>query len=221
MLEDCCSILELRDHARRRLPGAIFNMMDGAAETEATARRNTIAFDEVRLMPRCLVDVGNVSTSVRIMGQEIKWPVFCSPTGGSRFFHTDGELAVARAAAKAGTLYGLSTASTYSIEEVAAASDGPKMFQLYICKDRQFTKTLVERAKRAGYGALRVTVDTPVVGKYERDLRAGLSGSLRQWSPRTVMGFARHPQWVLKRLSKRARSLANFTDAQGNPANPA
>jgi L-lactate dehydrogenase (cytochrome) len=221
MLEDCYSILDLRDRARRRLPGAIFNMIDGAAETEATSRRNTIAFDEVTLIPRCLVDVGNVNTSIRVLGQELKWPVFCSPTGGSRFFHTDGELAVARAAAKAGTLYGLSTASTYSIEEVAAASDGPKMFQLYICKDRQFTRTLVDRAKRSGYAALCVTVDTPVVGKYERDLRAGFSGSLRQWPPSTIMGFARHPQWVLKRLGKRARSLANFSDPQGKPADPA
>ena len=218
MLDDCHSIFDLRERARRRLPSPIFHVMDGGAETEVTLRRNTAAFDEVKLIPRCLVDVGCVNTATRIFGQDIQWPVYCSPTGGSRLFHPEGELAVARAAAQAGTLYGLSTASTYSIEEVAVASDGRKLFQLYICKDRDLTRALIERARRSGYGALCVTVDTPVVGKWERDLRTGVFGPWRQWPLSTVMGFAQHPSWVLKRLGKGAMHSANFSGPNGKPA---
>jgi L-lactate dehydrogenase (cytochrome) len=218
MLDDCHSILDIRESARRRLPSPIFNILDGAAETEATARRNTMAFDELRLVPRCLVDVGQVDTSTQLFGQTLQWPVYCSPTGSSRLFHPEGELAVARAAARSGTLYGLSTASTHSIETVGAATNGPKMFQLYICKDRDFTRRLVERAKRAGFIALCITVDTPVVGKCERESRDGLFASWRKWPLRTYMGFGRHPSWALSRLGNNALSLANFADASGTPA---
>jgi L-lactate dehydrogenase (cytochrome) len=142
----------------------------------------------------------------------------CSPTGASRFFHTDGELAVARAAARSGTLYSLSTASTFSIEEVAVASEGPKVFQLYICKDRDITRSLIERAKRSGYVALCITVDTPFVGKRERDLRAGAFGSWRNWPLSTIIDFARHPAWVVDRIGKGSLRLANFSDVTGEPA---
>jgi L-lactate dehydrogenase (cytochrome) len=218
LLDDCYSILDLRDRARRRLPVAIFNLMDGGAEDELTLRRNTEAFDEVSLIPRCLVDVEHVNTSTRILGQDIQWPVYCSPTGGSRLFHPQGELAVARAAAKAGTLYGLSTASTFSIEQVAVASDGPKLFQLYICKDRDLTWRMIERAKRSNYGALCLTVDTPVGGRCERDFRAGLSNPPLKWPISTVWGFARHPGWAMARLGKGAVHLANFTGPGGKRA---
>lgn len=218
MLDDCHNIDDLRDRARRRLPAPVFNLLDGGSETEFTLRRNTAAFDDVLLIPRCLVDVGKVNTATRILGQDMEWPVYCSPTGGSRYFHLEGELAVARAAAKAGTIYGLSTASTYSIEEVAAASNGPKMFQLYICKDRDFTRALIQRAKRSGYRALCVTVDHPVGGKCERELRAGLLGPRRVWPLSTFMGFARHPWWTLKRLEMSAGWLANFALPDGGPA---
>src|ERR1700733_1226828 len=149
MIDNCHSVGDLRQRARRRLPAPIFDVMEGGAETEVTARRNTDAFDDLNLIPRCLVDVEHVKTSTTILGQDVRWPVYCSPTGGSRYFHPEGELAVARAAAKAGTLYGLSTTSTYSIEQVAAASDGPKLFQLYMCKDRGLTRSLISRAKRS------------------------------------------------------------------------
>jgi len=218
MLDDCLNILELRDRARRRLPSAIFCFLDSAAETEVTLRRNSAAFDDVQLVPRCLSDVGKVNTSTRILGQDLEWPVICSPTGGSSFFHSQGELAVARAAAAAGTLYGLSTASTYSIEEVAAASRGPKMFQLYICKDRDFTHSLVERAKRSGFVSLCITVDTPVPGNCEKQLRAGVFGPWHKWPLSTALGFARHPMWGLRRLHKGMHWLANFAGPDGRPA---
>src|ERR1700732_113882 len=111
-LSECHNILVLRELARRRLPSPVFHFLDGGAETEKTAARNISAFDDDTLVPRCLVDVATVKTSTNVLGQKIEWPVVCSPTGGSRFFHPDGELAVARAAAKAGTLYGLSINST-------------------------------------------------------------------------------------------------------------
>jgi L-lactate dehydrogenase (cytochrome) len=186
--------------------------MDGAAETEETARRNTAAFDDVKLLPRCLVDVAQVDTATRVLGQDVQWPVFCSPTGGSRLFHPDGELAVARAAARTGTLYGLSTYSTQSIEAVGGAGNGPKLFQLYIFRDWHLTQTLLERARHSGFGALCITVDTAVVGKCERDLRSGLFHPWQKWPLRTFGSFARHPSWPLARLGKRALSSANFPE---------
>lgn len=211
VLEQCHNIADLRERARRRLPSPIFHFLDGAAETETTARRNTAAFDEVKLIPRCLMDVGSVTTLTRILGQRIEWPVFCSPTGASRLFHPEGERAVARAAAKAGTLYTLATGSTHSLEDIAAISEGPKMFQLYLYKDRDITRELIERCKRSGYGALCVTVDTPVSGKRERDLRSGF-GVPPKWTLSTLASFARHPAWVVGQMRKGALSMANFAD---------
>jgi len=216
-LTHCHSILDLRNRARCALPSAIFDFIDGAAETEITARRNIAAFDDLKLIPRSLVDVGKINTTTRILGQEIEWPVFCAPTGCTRLVHPNGELAVARAAAKAGTLYSLSTMSTCSIERVAGASGGPKMFQLYVLKDRDLSRELIERARRSGYRALCVTVDAPVGGKCERDYRSGLFGPAHKWPLGTVIGFARHPFWGLNRLGKAGLFAANFEDSNGDP----
>lgn len=210
-MSSCHSILDLRERAQRRLPTPIFDFLDGGAETEITMRRNTDAFDDEKLIPRCLIDVASLNMSTQILGQNIAWPVFCGPTGTSRLFHPDGELAVARAAASAGTLYSVSTGSTYSLEDVARASDGPKMFQLYIYKDRDITRELIERSKRSGYSALCLTVDVPVVGKRERDLRSGFSMSPK-WSLNSLLSFARHPAWVAGRIHKGALSMANFAN---------
>src|SRR5262245_44351975 len=104
-LHGCHSIHDLRELARQRLPAPVFHYMDGGAEDEFTARNNTSAFDELKLLPRCLIDVSTVNTATRVLGQDLQWPVICSSTGASRFYHPDGELAVARAAAKAGVIY--------------------------------------------------------------------------------------------------------------------
>jgi L-lactate dehydrogenase (cytochrome) len=218
-LSVCHNIDDLRDRARRRLPRPVFDFLDGGAESESTARRNIAAFDEVRLVPRCLRDVGCVSTVTRLLGQDIEWPVICSPTGASRLFHSDGELAVARAAARAGTVYSVAAGSSFTAEEVAAASPGPKLFQVYLYKDRSLTWSLIERAQRAGYVALALTVDVPVVGKRERDLRSGF-GTSPQWTLRNVASFGRHPTWVARRMGPKAITLANFTKyphAAGEP----
>jgi L-lactate dehydrogenase (cytochrome) len=217
MLDRCHNISDLRKRAHRRLPAPIFDVLEGAAESELTAQRNIAAFDELTLIPKCMVDVGHVNTSARILGQPVEWPVICSPTGGSRLFHPHGELAVARAVARAGTLYSLSTASTYGIEEVAAASNGPKMFQLFVCKDRDLTRDLIRRAKRSGYGALCITVNVPVVGQCERDLRTRIFDSPLRWPIRTVVSFARHPSWIMRRMRGRL-GLANFLSPDGTPA---
>jgi len=155
------------------------------------------------------VDVGVVKMSTRILGQQTEWPVICSPTGASRLFHPDGEIAVARAAANAGTLYSLATGATCALEAVAAATTGPKMFQLYVHKDRGITWDLLARSKQCGYAALCVTVDTPVVGKRERDLRSGwtLPPNL---SLKSIASFAQRPAWVFGQLKGEPWSLANF-----------
>lgn len=214
-LDECHNILDLRELARRRLPPPMFHWLDGAAETEATAARNIAAFDDLQLIPRCLVDVTSVNTSVRVLGQELKWPVFCSPTGASRFFHPEGEIAVARAAAESGTLYGLSVMSTFSLEAVAAATAGPKLFQLYLFKDRDVTRELILRCKQSGYGAMCLTVDTAVPGRRERDLRTGL-GVPPKLSMNLIRGFARHPAWVLRQMRKGPLSMPNVAARVGS-----
>jgi L-lactate dehydrogenase (cytochrome) len=214
-LADCYNISDLRDLASRRLPSPIFHYLDGGSETEFTARRNTLAFDDVALIPRCLIDVSRVNTACRILGQDVEWPVFCSPTGASRFYHADGELAVSRAAARSGTLYGLSTVSTHSLEDVAATGSGPKLFQLYIFKDRDMTRDLIERCKRAGYKALCLTVDAAVVGKRERDLRTGFGVPIRP-SLKMALSFARHARWLWGRLRAGPLSLPGLAARIGS-----
>jgi L-lactate dehydrogenase (cytochrome) len=149
------------------------------------------------------------------LGRDIDWPVFCSPTGASRFCHPDGELAVARAAASSGTLYCLSTMSTYGLEEVAAASSGPKMFQLYLFRDRDVTLGLIERCRRAGYSALCLTVDTAVVGKRERDLRTGWGVPIKL-SMENIGSIVCHPRWLLGQARKGMLSMPNVADLIGS-----
>ena len=208
-LRDCFSILDLRELARRRLPAPIFHYMDGGAEDEATLRRNTAAFDAHRLVPRCLVDVSNVRTATRVLGQDLQWPLLCSPTGASRFYHTEGELAVARAAEQAGAFYALSVAATHTLEAVASASKGPKLFQLLPFKNRELTQELIERCKRAGYSALCLTVDAAVRGKRERELRAGM-GVLPRLTFSSMGRFALRPRWVLSQLLHGSLSMPNL-----------
>jgi L-lactate dehydrogenase (cytochrome) len=208
-LDDCLSIHDLRALAQRRLPAPIFHYMDGGAEDEATLQRNTAAFEAYRLVPKCLVDVSNVRTATRVLGQDLQWPLLCSPTGASRFYHAEGELAVARAAEKAGVFYGLSIAATHSLETVAASGNGPKMFQLLPFKDRELTRQLIERCKRAGYAALCLTVDAAVRGKRERELRAGM-GVLPRLSFASIGRFALCPRWLLSQVPHGPLSMPNL-----------
>lgn len=208
-LKRCYSIQDLRELAARNLPAAVFHFLDGAAETEMTAHRNTAAFDDLCLVPRCLVDVSSINTSTRILGHDVQWPVLCSPTGASRLFHADGELAVARAAGRTGTLYGVATGSTFTLETMAATGGGPKMFLLYPYKDREIIWELMERCRRAGYTALCLMVDVPVIGKRERDFRTGFH-QWSSWSATRWLGVASRPLWAMRQLRRGQISLANF-----------
>ncbi len=207
-LKNCHNIADLRTRARRRLPPAIFDFMDGGADDEVTLQRNSSAFDDYELLPRHLTDVSDIDLTTDVLGQTISAPVILAPTGMSRLFHHDGELAVARAAAEAGVYYGLSTASSVVLEEVAAATNGPKMFQLYIHKDRELTRELMARAKDAGFQAACVTIDTAVLGNRERDLYSGLTVPPRL-TLKSLMGFALHPGWGWNVLTREKLGMPN------------
>jgi L-lactate dehydrogenase (cytochrome) len=189
------SVAELRRIAKRRLPGGIFDYIDGAAEAETTMAANERAFAEVTFRPRVLRDVGEVDPSVTVLGRTLPIPVVLAPTGFTRIADPDGELAVARAAARAGLPYCLSTLGTRSVEEVAAVSDGPKWFQVYVWRDRGLVKDMVERAQHAGYEVLVLTVDCPVFGYRERDHRRGFELPPKI-GPETLLDGALHPGWT-------------------------
>jgi len=142
-------------------------------------RRNTAAFDDYELLPSQLSDVSSVDLRSSLFGQPVDWPVMIAPTGASRLFHASGEQAVARAAARFGMVYSLSTLGTATIEEAAAAADCPKLFQLYVFRDRGLTEEWLQRCKASGYTALCLTVDTPVAGNRERDNYYGMMATAK------------------------------------------
>lgn len=207
-LKRCRNISDLRRAAWIRMPSPMFHYMDGAAEDEINLKRSCSSFDDYELLPRHLSDVSSIDPSTTILGQPVDMPVFCSPTGMSRLFHHDGELAVSRAAARAKTIYSLSTMGTYSIEDVAEVCSGPKWFQIYVFKDRSLVTEFIERCKAADYHAMCLTIDLPLTGNRERDLRTGMTippkFSLAGW-----FNFALHPLWSLSYLSSPPFSLAN------------
>jgi isopentenyl diphosphate isomerase/L-lactate dehydrogenase-like FMN-dependent dehydrogenase len=162
--------------ARERLEPGTYDYIAGGAGDEHTLRGNAGAFAHWELRPRVLVDVGSISTAVTVLGTEVALPVLVAPTAFQRLADPDGELSMARAAAAAGTVMTLSTLSSTTPAELAAAAPGaPQWFQLYWSRDRGFTRALVEAVAEAGFGALMLTVDLPVAGRRERDLRAGFA----------------------------------------------
>jgi len=195
-LARCGDISDVRRLAKRQLPGGVFDYFDGAAETEWSMANNSAAFDHVHLEPQVLVDVSKVDMSTSVMGQRLAQPYAFAPTGFTRIACSAGELAVARVAAKHGIPYTLSTLGTRSIEEVAAVSNGPLWYQLYVWKDRGLSRELVQRAKAAGYKAIMVTVDTAVFGRRDRDVRRGFSLPPKIGLDTFIDGI-RHPRWTL------------------------
>ena len=195
----CYSVEDLRYLAWRKLPSPLFHYIDGGADDEVTLRRNSTAFDDYVFMPRTLSDVSSVDTSTTLFGKRIKMPLILSPTGMSRLFHQAAEPAVARAAARAGTIYSLSTMATTLLEDIARASDGPKMFQLYLFKDKGLTAEFVERCGAARFDALCLTIDTPLAGNRERDRVTGMEMPPR-FTLKSLMSFASHPGWSLAYL---------------------
>lgn len=194
---------DLRRGARRRLPRAVFDFIDGGAEDEVTLRRNEAAFREITFRPRVLVNAGQIDQSCTVLGQQLTTPLILAPTGLCGMAAPRGEVLAGRAAAEAGVVFTLSCMSAVTIEDTMREAPGPHWFQLYVWKDRELTKSLVDRAKAAGYTALVLTVDVPVLGQRERDLRNGatipprvtlrnaLDSALKVgW----LLGMARHPR---------------------------
>lgn len=195
-LARCYSVKDLRLLAWRKLPSPLFHYLDGGADDEVTLGRNTSAFDDYAFLPRTLRDVSAIDTSTTLLGRKIAVPFILSPTGMSRLFHQGGELAVARAAARAGTIYSLSTMATTALEDVARATDGPRMFQVYLFKDKGLTAEFVQRCVAARYDALCLTIDTPLAGNRERDRVTGMQIPPR-FTLRSLLSFASHPGWSL------------------------
>jgi L-lactate dehydrogenase (cytochrome) len=192
---DCHNIEDFRRLARKRLPWPVFDYIDGAADDELTKARNTSAFDDVDLVPDVLAGVGTIDTSCTIMGRRSALPLMLSPTALQRAFHRDGERAVAKAADRFGVWFGISSLATHSIEEVAALTAGPKLFQLYVHKDRGLNTSMIERCRASGFDALALTVDTIVSGKRERCLRSGFTTPPR-FSASSLWSYATRPRWT-------------------------
>lgn len=200
-LKSCHNFKDFRQLAKRRLPAPVFHYIDGAADDELTKARNTSAFDEVDLVPNVLAGVENVDLSTTLFGKKLSMPLYCSPVAIQRLFHHEGERAVAKAAAKHDTMFGISSLSTVSVEEIEKLVDTPKMFQFYFHKDRGLNDNLLERAKAAKFDVLALTVDTITGGNRERDLRTGFTIPPRL-TVASMLSFATHPMWGINYLTK-------------------
>lgn len=213
-LKDCYRTEDFRLLAERRLPTPIFHYIDGGSDDETTLRRNTSAFDDVDLVPRVLAGIDSVDLSVEVLGARLDMPLFLSPTALQRLFHHEGERAIARAAEKFGTMFGVSTIGTRSIEELGALTAAPKLFQIYVHKDPGLTSNLIERCRAAGFNALALTVDTIVAGNRERDYHTGMT-TPPKLNLRSLLSFAAHPGWSLNYLLREPFDLPNLTAYMG------
>ncbi len=208
-LSDCHNIDDFRELARRRLPWPVFDYIDGAADDELTKRRNTAAFADADLVPDVLAGVGEIDTSVTILGRKSALPLILSPTALQRVFHWQGERAVARAAEKFGLWFGISSLATVSIEEIGALVSSPKMFQFYYHKDRSLNRSMIERCKAAKFDAVALTVDTIVAGKRERCARSGFTSPPR-FTPSSALSYAIKPRWALDYMLREKFALPNL-----------
>lgn len=194
-LTQCHNYADFRKLAKSRLPGPIFDYIDGAADDEITYRRNSQSYDEVDLVPNVLAGVENVNMETEVMGQKLALPFYCAPTALQRLFHHEGERAVAKAASKHNTMFGVSSLATVTVENIAKITNGPKLFQFYFHKDRGLNDALLNRAKNAKFNVLALTVDTITGGNRERDLRSGFT-SPPKLTLDSILSFALHPMWA-------------------------
>ena len=208
-LKDCHNFEDFRKLAKKKLPSPIFHYIDGGADDEITLNRNTSSFNDYDLIPNVLNDVSNVDISTTILGEKIDFPLFPAATAMHRLYHHEGERASAKATEKMGTIFGTSTMGTVSIEEIAKVNKGPKLFQLYIHKDRGLTDNLLERCKKAGFTSMCLTVDTVVAGNRERDRRTGFT-TPPKLTLGSLLSFALHPVWTMNNLIHEKFKLANI-----------
>ena len=210
-LKHCHNYHDFRILAKKRLPSPIFNYIDGAADDEITYKRNTAAFNDVDLIPNVLAGVENVDLSTTIFGKKLDMPLYCAPTALQRLFHYEGERAVAKAAEKFGTMFGVSSLGTVSVEEIDSIISTPKLFQFYFHKDRGLNSNMLTRARNANFDVLALTVDTITGGNRERDLRTGftippkltLSG---------LLSFLANPMWGLNYVTRPKFELPHLKD---------
>jgi L-lactate dehydrogenase (cytochrome) len=210
-LSKCHNFQDFRKLAQQKLPSPIFHYIDGAAEDETTYKRNTAAFEECDLVPNILAGIKKVDMSTTIFGRKIDMPLFCAPTALQRLFHHDGERAVAKAAQKNNTMFGVSSLGTVSIEEIAELIDTPKMFQLYFHKDRGLNDAMIERAKRANFDVLALTVDSITGGNRERDVVTGFT-SPPKLTLKSLISFATHPAWAINHFTHEKFRLPQLED---------
>ena len=208
-LKNCHNFDDYRELAKKKLPSPIFHYIDGGADDEVTLKRNTESFNSCDLVPNVLSDVSSVDLSTTVLGQKIDFPLFLSATAMHRLYHHHGERATAKAAEKMGTMFGISTMATTSIEDIGKLTNGPKLFQIYIHKDRGLTDNLIERCKQVGFNSMCLTVDTVVAGNRERDHRTGFSTPPRL-TLSSLLSFALHPGWSLNYLLSSKFKLENI-----------
>ncbi len=208
-LQKAKNIADLEVLAKRRLPAPAFHFIAGGADDEISLRRNVSAFDDYILTPELLRDVSEINTKTTVLGREMAMPLLLSPTGTTRMFHHEKEIAVAKAAAKFGIPYTQSCMSNSSIEEIGAASDGHKIFQIYILRDRSLTTEFVERSKAAGFQSLCLTVDTAMGGNRERDIMTGMTMP-PSFGLKSLLDFATSPHWLMNFALNPKFELANI-----------
>ena len=222
LLRKAANVEDLRKLAKRRLPIGVFDYIDGGAEDEITLRRNVEAYRKVSFKPRVLRDMANIDTSTSLFGRKLTFPLVLAPTGFTRIAHSEGELAVVKAATRAGIPFTLSTMATRSIEECAsvAENDTRLWFQIYTWKDRSVVKNLVERAEAAGFEAVCLTVDTAVLGRRERDVRRGFTLP-PEVGLGTIIDGVKNPGWTwdfLKADPIRFANVEGLTSIDGSTA---
>lgn len=210
-LKDCHNFHDFRVLAKKRLPGPIFNYIDGAADDETTYRRNSESFEQCDLIPNVLTGVKEIDMSVTVMGQKLDMPFYCSPTALQRLFHHDGEMAVGAAAEKFGTLFGVSSLGTVSLKDVRKKFSNPQCYQFYFHKDRGLNRAMMESAKEAGVEVMMLTVDSITGGNRERDLRTGFSIPFRLTLGGMVQ-FAMKPMWGINYVTHEKFALPQLDD---------
>lgn len=216
-LTQCHNFHDFRRLARRRLPRPIFNYIDGGADDETSQRRNSKSFEDCDLVPNVLRGVRDIDLSVTVMGQKLALPFYCSPTALQRLFHYRGERAVAAAAAKFGTMFGVSSLGTVSLEELRKAHDTPQVYQFYFHRDRGLNRAMMQRAKEAGVEVMMLTVDSITGGNRERDLRTGFSIPFRL-TLAGMLQFAIKPMWGIQYVTHerfRLPQLEEHVDMSG------
>jgi L-lactate dehydrogenase (cytochrome) len=208
-INNCHNVKDFRNLAKSRLPSPIFHYIDGAADDELTYRRNTEAYDQCDLVPNVLTGIEKVDMSTTVMGQKLDLPIYCAPTALQRLFHPDGEIGVGKAAEKFGTMFGVSSLGTASIEEITNIISTPKLFQLYVHKDQGLNDYLIDQCKEHKFDTMAVTVDSLVGGNRERDLYTGFTIPLNL-SLKSIISFATHPAWAFNYFTKPKWELSNL-----------